>query len=1199
MRYALPIVVLFAAGAVRADDDPVFHWRFAPDRVDGGVVRPLAGTRTAHLVDGARVEAGSPPAATFPAARSRIVLADSLDGVDLPTAAISVEAWVAVERRRDWTGLIGALQDNGGEEKGWLLGVKGWRLFFALASRGANDGDGKLTYVESPVDLEPDHWYHVVGTYDGRTQALWIDGQHRASSTAQSGAILYPQQATFVAGAYQDRDELHPLGGRLAEVALWSRAFGADEIAARFEGSSARYPLSRPVVPSGEDWPTYLRDAGRSGMSPQTIALPLRPVWKYRARQAPRPAWPPPARQNFWARKEQLRARVTYDRASHVVVAGGRLYFGSSSDDKVYCLDAASGRELWSRFTEGPVRFAPVVAAGGAESRVVVGSDDGRVHCFRARDGVSLWSTRVAPQDRRIPGNERLISAWPVRTGILVADGVVHACAGLFPMQGVWRAGLDLETGDIVARQRINVSPQGYLEQRGARLVVAQGRAPSTVLSRLKRRGKIGGVSPPGGLEAYPYALVSCEGLHFAGGDGEIAAFDSTTGKRVWTASVDGRAYSLAIAARCVFASTDRGVIHCFGSGADGAAADDPSPSSDAPSAFPYASEQRAVAMERAARRVIEDDGARIVRGLALVLGSGDGAFAQELARLSELRVVGIETDRAFVERSRRTLDRLGLYGDRVAVLQGEGDGVGARCADRLANLVCVLPNAAGRLPSDDAARELERTARPGGVVWIGMPGTTKDERELRRFAAATRFEGREVVAGAVRCRVPSVEGAGDWTHLYADAGNTGSSDDARVSGPLDLQWFGPPGPRPMIDRHHRANSPLVAGGRLFILGDGRVFAVDAYNGTPLWDIEVSGSRRVGVMRDSGNVIASREAVWVAAGERAVELDARTGRRRAAHGVPVTGDETRHWGWIAIVDDLLLGSATRPGASRTTHDRDTILDVYADAKPLVTSGEVFALDRSTGEKRWVRPPAAGVRINTTFAAAGEGVFRRVFWIESSDRTTRDEPTGRLPLKRLVGAGASLVCVDARDGDVEWRRPIDLSRVEHALFVSVARGIVVVTSSRNEAGTVRYDLAAFDAASGRDRWSRSQNNGTKAGGNHGEQDHHPVIANGIIVAEPFAYRLETGEPLEGWSWRRGHRRGCGNLSASRDALFFRDRNAAMFDLATGTHRQVTAVSRPGCWINMIPAAGLLLVPEASSGCTCDFAVQTSMAFAPRQ
>ena len=54
---------------------------------------------------------------------------------------------------------------------------------------------------------------------------------------------------------------------------------------------------------------------------------------------------------------------------------------------------------------------------------------------------------------------------------------------------------------------------------------------------------------------------------------------------------------------------------------------------------------------------------------------------------------------------------------------------------------------------------------------------------------------------------------------------------------------------------------------------------------------------------------------------------------------------------------------------------------------------------------------------------------------------------------------------------------------------------------------------------------------------------------------------------------------------------------MCDLATGKNSKVTKVSRPGCWINIIPAGGLLLIPEASSGCTCDFPIQSSMALIP--
>jgi hypothetical protein len=39
-------------------------------------------------------------------------------------------------------------------------------------------------------------------------------------------------------------------------------------------------------------------------------------------------------------------------------------------------------------------------------------------------------------------------------------------------------------------------------------------------------------------------------------------------------------------------------------------------------------------------------------------------------------------------------------------------------------------------------------------------------------------------------------------------------------------------------------------------------------------------------------------------------------------------------------------------------------------------------------------------------------------------------------------------------------------------------------------------------------------------------------------------------------------------------------------------------RPGCLINIVPAAGVTVQVEASSGCTCYHAVQATVVFVPR-
>ena len=122
-------------------------------------------------------------------------------------------------------------------------------------------------------------------------------------------------------------------------------------------------------------WPAYRHDAGRSGVSSEALKLPLTLAWSHRAAHAPNPAWPElPARQDVYRRVPTLGPTTTYDRAFHVAIGGGAVYFGSSADDTLYCLDASDGRVRWSFTTDGPVRLAPVVAGGRVYAEI------GRAH---------------------------------------------------------------------------------------------------------------------------------------------------------------------------------------------------------------------------------------------------------------------------------------------------------------------------------------------------------------------------------------------------------------------------------------------------------------------------------------------------------------------------------------------------------------------------------------------------------------------------------------------------------------------------------------------------------------------------------------------------------------------------------------------------------------------------------------------------
>ncbi len=1151
-------------GTIVAADGLVARWQFDSEHVHDNSFKALAGALDATVVGPVRFAAQPPRALQFEGnskSRHRVAVTDDLGQLALPDRDITVEAWVKIDEPLKWGGIVGVIQDNGSYEKGWLLGYRNSMFCFAVASEKV----GKLTYLTSNRHFEPGNWYYVVGSYDGRTQRLFVDGQLAAELTAQSGPIAYPPKASFTIGAYHDDNEIHSMTGQVEQVSLWNTVLPDKQIVENFESRKSRFPGIVPVRPVVTDWPTHLRDNQRTGVTDDDLQFPLKLKWVHRMRHPPKPAWPDPAHQDFWHNKNNLKARVIYDRVCHVVTVGDRVYFGTSADDRVVCLDADTGQIRWQFFAEGPVRLSPTVAG----EKLLFGSDDGFVYCLNAGDGSLRWKFRLGPTDRRIPGNERIMSVWPVRTGVLAENDTAYFCAGLFPTQGAYQAAVNINTGREVARGPIGISPQGYVERLGGRLHVATGRDPAgAFVAKLQRRGKGIGKEVRSIPDEFPYAFIGAGDIRLGGGDGKVAAFRLDDGQQVWAASVEGKAYDMTAARGRLFVSTDAGYIYCFSAEA-GAAVVTVEPPGAAEFSYPDVKTQQCYV--EAAERILERTG--IKRGYCLVLGSREGRLAFELAKRTDLRIVGVESDPAMVASSRRSLDAAGLYG-RVVIHQHDSTGT-LPYTDYLFNLVVSDSLASGDtfVGSRD---EIFRVLRPhGGVAILD----SRDDNILRRGP---------------------LEDVGEWTHMYADSANTACSADRRVVGSMKLQWFGPPGPRQMIDRHHRTVAPLAKNGRLFVPGDDRVIAVDAYNGTPLWNVSFPASRRVGVFRDCSYMVAADDSLFVAAGHNCHEVDAATGEIKRTLDVPVAIDgEKREWGYLASAGDLLFGSAVKPGASRRGHSREQIEEgTYYDTRPLVCSDKLFAFDRATGKQRWGYHPSSGTITNSTITV-GDG---HVFFVESANTATLNASDGRSDLSELLDVGSNVVALGMQDGSAAWSKPHDLSAFQHAIYVSYAQGKLVVVGSRNngtdkEKSRVFFDVHVFDGKTGEPVWFTTQNQGTKIGGSHGEQDHHPVIVGDKLYCEPHAYELHTGRPLAEWTWRKEHRRGCGTMSASASAIFFRQANPTMFDLETNQYSKVTTVTRPGCWINMIPAGGLLLIPEASSGCTCNFAVQTSMAFLP--
>ncbi|MEA1950508.1 MAG: PQQ-binding-like beta-propeller repeat protein, partial [Planctomycetota bacterium] len=210
--------------------------------------------------------------------------------------------------------------------------------------------------------------------------------------------------------------------------------------------------------------------------------------WVFKSRQAPQPAWedPKPEPVGGWVGLVELR-RNHFDDVFQPVAADGSVYFGSSADNKIYCLDAATGKIRWTKITGGPIRLAPTLAGG----RVYFGSDDGYAYCLDAKDGSVAWKFHAAPEDRRVLGSGKMVSLWPLRSGVLVDNGIAYFSAGIFPAEGVFFYALDAQSGrkiwcnDSCGEQpQSRVSPQGYLLASESQLYVPMGRVSPASFDR-------------------------------------------------------------------------------------------------------------------------------------------------------------------------------------------------------------------------------------------------------------------------------------------------------------------------------------------------------------------------------------------------------------------------------------------------------------------------------------------------------------------------------------------------------------------------------------------------------------------------------------------------------------------------------------------------------------------------------------------
>lgn len=229
------VIALAAASPASAASGLVASWPF--DEGSGILVRDTSGHGNDGVISGDAqwVSGFSGSALSFDGDTGRVRVPDSAS-LD-PTTAVSVIAWIrATEPQGDYNyilakGASGCLAAS----YGLYTGPNGGVMFYIARNRG-------LSYTRSPDGgdaLWNGTWHFVVGTYDGGSVRLYVDGAQVGNGTSYTGPIDYdfPERDLFI--GHYDKCPGLDFHGQVDYPQIYNRALTASEIRDMYDESSS------------------------------------------------------------------------------------------------------------------------------------------------------------------------------------------------------------------------------------------------------------------------------------------------------------------------------------------------------------------------------------------------------------------------------------------------------------------------------------------------------------------------------------------------------------------------------------------------------------------------------------------------------------------------------------------------------------------------------------------------------------------------------------------------------------------------------------------------------------------------------------------------------------------------------------------------------------------------------------------------
>jgi outer membrane protein assembly factor BamB len=212
-----------------------------------------------------------------------------------------------------------------------------------------------------------------------------------------------------------------------------------------------------------------------------------------------------------------------------LAVDNGRLYVATGFGN-VVALDPQTGKKLWEKLLEAPVRASPTAAG----DKVFVVTLDGRFYCLAGADGGELWSARGLPQQASLinyasPAIEGEIVVVPYPSGDLVALNMADGSVA-------WSESL-VRTRTTSQTTAMSDAARPVIDNGTVFAVGHAGRMIATQAATGERLWSLNvpGMQPP---------AVAGPSVFVVDTNGQLMAISRQDGKMQWTAKLPGAGWS-------------------------------------------------------------------------------------------------------------------------------------------------------------------------------------------------------------------------------------------------------------------------------------------------------------------------------------------------------------------------------------------------------------------------------------------------------------------------------------------------------------------------------------------------------------------------------------------------------------------------------------------------------------------------------